>query len=40
VRYRVGFGPFGEAAHGLFVGRDLDRIFDFRRDAVEKLISG
>ncbi len=40
VRYRVGFGPFGEIAHGLFVARDLERIFDYRRDAVKKLISG
>lgn len=40
VRYKVGFGPFGEIAHGLFVARDLERIFDYRRDAVKKLISG
>ncbi|MEJ7876548.1 MAG: SRPBCC family protein [Solirubrobacterales bacterium] len=38
VRYRVGFGPAGEAAHGLLVGRDLERIFDFRRRAIEDLI--
>jgi ligand-binding SRPBCC domain-containing protein len=40
VRYRVGFGPLGELAHGLLVERDLERIFDFRREAVKKLISG
>jgi len=38
VRYRVPFGPFGEVAHALFVGRDLDRIFDFRRGAVLNLV--
>jgi hypothetical protein len=27
-------GPLGELAHSLFVGRDLERIFDFRRDAL------
>lgn len=40
VRYRVGFGPAGELAHALLIGRDLERIFDFRRNAVENLISG
>jgi ligand-binding SRPBCC domain-containing protein len=39
VRYRVGFGPFGEAAHAMFVGRDLERIFDFRHDAVLDLVT-
>lgn len=39
VRYRVGFGPFGEIAHTLFVGRDLERIFDFRREAVLELVT-
>jgi ligand-binding SRPBCC domain-containing protein len=34
VRYALPFGPFGEAARALFVGRDLERIFDYRRDAV------
>lgn len=38
VRYRVGFGPLGEAAHGLMVGRDLDRIFEYRQQAIEGLI--
>jgi len=38
ARDRVGFGPFGEAAHALLVGRDLERIFEFRRDAIGKLI--
>ncbi len=39
VRYRVGFGPFGEIAHALFVGRDLERIFDFRREAMLALVT-
>lgn len=39
VRYRVGFGPFGDVAHALFVGRDLARIFDFRRTAVLDLVT-
>lgn len=34
VRYTLPFGPLGEIAHALFVRRDLERIFDFRRDAV------
>ena len=38
VRYRIGFGPLGEAAHGLFVGRDLQRIFDFRHAAIDALV--
>ncbi|MEJ7876007.1 MAG: SRPBCC family protein [Solirubrobacterales bacterium] len=39
VRYRVGFGPLGEAAHALVVGRDLERIFDFRREAIERIMA-
>jgi ligand-binding SRPBCC domain-containing protein len=39
VRYRVGFGPLGEVAHALLVGRDLERIFDYRREAIERLIT-
>ena len=34
VRYRLPFGVLGRLAHGIFVGRCLRRIFDFRRDAV------
>jgi hypothetical protein len=34
VRYEVPYGPLGELAHRLFVRRDLERIFDFRRDAL------
>jgi ligand-binding SRPBCC domain-containing protein len=34
VRYALPFGPAGELARALFVERDLERIFDYRRDAV------
>ena len=34
VRYAIPFGPAGEVARALFVQRDLERIFDYRRDAV------
>lgn len=39
VRYAIPLGPLGAIAHRLFVRRDLERIFDYRRDAVaERLI--
>jgi ligand-binding SRPBCC domain-containing protein len=38
VRYRIPLGPLGDLAHALFVRRDLERIFDYRRDAVAGLI--
>jgi ligand-binding SRPBCC domain-containing protein len=38
VRYSLPFGPLGELARVLFVRRDLLRIFDYRRDAVAKLL--
>ena len=34
VRYALPFGPLGEVAHRLFVGRDLAAIFDFRTEQV------
>jgi ligand-binding SRPBCC domain-containing protein len=34
VRYAIPFGPLGALAHALFVRRDLERIFDFRQQAV------
>ncbi|HEY0391240.1 MAG TPA: SRPBCC family protein [Solirubrobacterales bacterium] len=41
VRYAIPLGPLGTLAHRLFVRRDLERIFDFRRDAVaERLPAG
>ena len=38
VRYALPLGPLGELAHALLVRRDLDRIFDFRRDTVATMI--
>ncbi len=38
VRYAIGFGPLGELAHRLLVRRDLEAIFDFRRDAVLRML--
>jgi ligand-binding SRPBCC domain-containing protein len=38
ARYELPFGPLGAAAHAAFVRRDLDRIFDFRREAVARLL--
>jgi ligand-binding SRPBCC domain-containing protein len=41
VRYAIPLGPLGTIAHRLFVRRDLERIFDYRRDAVaERLTPG
>ena len=34
VRYALPLGPLGRLARALVVRRDLDRIFDFRRDAI------
>jgi ligand-binding SRPBCC domain-containing protein len=38
VRYAIPLGPLGALAHRLFVRRDLERIFDFRRDALASLL--
>jgi ligand-binding SRPBCC domain-containing protein len=38
VRYALPLGPAGALAHALFVRRDLERIFDFRREAVGQLL--
>ena len=38
VDYRMPFGPLGALAHTALIGRDLDRIFDFRREAVSRLL--
>jgi ligand-binding SRPBCC domain-containing protein len=40
VDYSEPMGPLGALAHHLFVRRILDRIFDFRRDAMEQLLGG
>jgi ligand-binding SRPBCC domain-containing protein len=39
VRYAQRFGPAGEIAQRLFVQRDVERIFDFRRDAIAELLT-
>lgn len=39
VRYAQRFGPMGTIAEHLIVRRDLDRIFDFRRDTIPGLLS-
>jgi ligand-binding SRPBCC domain-containing protein len=38
VLYRMPYGPLGEIGHRILVGRDLERIFDFRRAAVGRLL--
>jgi len=38
VRYRMPLGIAGAAVHRLLVRGDLERIFDFRRDAVARLL--
>ncbi len=38
VRYRIGFGPLGTLANALLVRRDLERIFDYRAEATERLM--
>lgn len=40
VDYSEPLGPVGTVAHVLFVRRTLDRIFDFRREAIARLIDG
>jgi ligand-binding SRPBCC domain-containing protein len=35
VEYEVPFGPLGALARRLFVGKQLRRIFDFRRAAID-----
>jgi ligand-binding SRPBCC domain-containing protein len=34
VRYALPLGPLGRLARAILMRRDLDRIFDYRRDAV------
>ncbi len=37
VTYAIPGGPLGELARRAFVGSDLDRIFDHRRERIEEL---
>lgn len=36
VRYRVPFGPLGEVARRTLVARDTRKIFDYRREMIER----
>jgi len=38
VLYRMPYGVLGAIAHRLLVARDLERVFDYRRDAVDRLL--
>jgi ligand-binding SRPBCC domain-containing protein len=38
VRYAIPLGPIGAIADVAFVRRDLTRIFDYRRDAAQRLM--
>lgn len=37
VDYEIPLGPLGRAARALFVRRTLDRIFDYRREAIASI---
>lgn len=39
VQYAMPLGALGAVAHQLFVRRDVERIFDYRRLAIESLLS-
>lgn len=39
VRYAMPLGLGGELAHALLIRRDLERIFDFRRRTVQRLLA-
>ena len=39
VRYSVGLGRLGVAAHSLLVRRDVEAIFDYRSEAVTKILA-
>ena len=39
VRYAIGFGPLGELANRLLVRRDVEAIFDFRAQAIPRLLA-
>ncbi|MFN8160312.1 MAG: SRPBCC family protein [Solirubrobacterales bacterium] len=40
VRYEMPLGPLGQLAERLLVRRDLERIFDYRAAAIERLSPG
>jgi ligand-binding SRPBCC domain-containing protein len=39
VAYRMPLGPLGEIARRVLIGRDLERIFDYRRAAIARLLT-
>ncbi|HVU52190.1 MAG TPA: SRPBCC family protein [Polyangia bacterium] len=39
VEYELPLGPVGDLAHALFVRRQLDRIFDYRRRVIEDVFA-
>ena len=39
VDYRIPLGPLGRLAHALFVRRLLKRIFDFRHETIDRMLS-
>ena len=40
VRYRLPFGILGRAIHTLKVRRDMEQIFDYRVQRINKLFAG
>lgn len=40
VTYVMPFGPIGEIARAVFVKRQLASVFDYRHDALERLLGG
>ena len=40
VEYQLPLGVLGRAAHAVLIRRQLDAIFDYRRDAIAELFSG
>ena len=38
VRYALPLGPVGEVARRLFVGRDVESIFDYRAEKIRELL--
>jgi len=39
VEYALPLGPLGDLAHALFVRRQLEQIFDFRRGIIERVFA-
>lgn len=40
VNYVMPFGPFGEIARAVFVKKQLETVFDYRREALERELGG